>query len=145
MNIGTWERKKGLQALQISKNLFEEGMKLVATWLEIFPQWWSSFLTPQITNFHAILYTCVLFWTFSSTSVLNLLSVTSGSVLSSISTSVKLSSSTLLFWTFSSTSVLNLLSMTSDSVLSSIAKSVKLRSSILSSRGGKVLECSLPE
>ena len=31
MNIGTWERKKGLQALKTSTNLFEEGMKLVAT------------------------------------------------------------------------------------------------------------------
>ena len=31
INIGTWERKKGLQALQISKTFFEEGMKLIAT------------------------------------------------------------------------------------------------------------------
>ena len=39
--------------------------------------------------------------------------MTSDSVLSSISTSVKLSSSTLSFWTFSSTSVLNLFLVTS--------------------------------
>ena len=54
--------EKVFQALKLSKHLFEDHFSQAQNWFlndpKIFPQWSSSFFTPQITNFHAILSRC---------------------------------------------------------------------------------------